>query len=264
MTFSRSIADPRLAAFVASLAHDTWGMVANSRGELHLATEHHSRALALRRDVDFTLGACISLENLGEIARSKGDDHVALGHYREALAIAVEHWNPPIVADTITIAAKIALALGQPERAARLLGAVDALRRAVGIAVSMQSDRVAFEEMVAAARETLGDAAYDSAWNEGSGYTLDVAIAEVDRIVSPSEILGPDDRQSVAEARYGLTQREVDVLRGIVERLTDREIADRLFISPRTVGWHVTGILAKLNVDSRRAAAAKAIAESLT
>jgi len=64
--------------------------------------------------------------------------------------------------------------------------------------------------------------------------------------------------------RYGLSPREVDVLRGIVERLTDREIAERLFVSPRTVGWHVTGILTKLDVSSRRAAEVKAIAETLT
>jgi non-specific serine/threonine protein kinase len=45
-------------------------------------------------------------------------------------------------------------------------------------------------------------------------------------------------------------------LRLITDGLTDQQIADRLFISRRTASKHVESILAKLNVDSRRAAAA--------
>jgi DNA-binding NarL/FixJ family response regulator len=44
-------------------------------------------------------------------------------------------------------------------------------------------------------------------------------------------------------------------LRLVAEGLTDKEIADRLFISRRTVSKHVESILAKLGVESRRAAA---------
>ena len=79
-----------------------------------------------------------------------------------------------------------------------------------------------------------------------------------------NELAAAEPQRAQVIGGYGLTPRELDVLRGIVERLTDREIADRLFISPRTVGWHVTGILTKLDVDSRRTAATKAIAETLT
>jgi DNA-binding CsgD family transcriptional regulator len=43
----------------------------------------------------------------------------------------------------------------------------------------------------------------------------------------------------------------------IAQRYTDKEIADALFISPRTVARHVTGIFTKLDVHSRREAAAK-------
>jgi DNA-binding CsgD family transcriptional regulator len=56
----------------------------------------------------------------------------------------------------------------------------------------------------------------------------------------------------------GLTQREVDVLRLLATHLRDKEIADQLFLSPRTVESHVAHILAKLGVDNRRAAAAAA------
>jgi len=44
----------------------------------------------------------------------------------------------------------------------------------------------------------------------------------------------------------------------MAERLTDREIAERLFVSRRTVSKHVQTILAKLDVPTRRAAAAVA------
>jgi DNA-binding NarL/FixJ family response regulator len=52
-----------------------------------------------------------------------------------------------------------------------------------------------------------------------------------------------------------LTAREHEVLRLLCRRLTDREIAERLFISTRTVESHVGNILGKLSVANRRDAA---------
>jgi DNA-binding NarL/FixJ family response regulator len=51
-----------------------------------------------------------------------------------------------------------------------------------------------------------------------------------------------------------LSRRELDVLRLIAQPHTNQEIADRLFISKRTVDRHVLSILSKLAVDNRRAA----------
>jgi DNA-binding NarL/FixJ family response regulator len=64
-------------------------------------------------------------------------------------------------------------------------------------------------------------------------------------------------------ASLGLTRREQEVLILLAQGLADKEIAEALFISPRTVGGHVTNLLAKLGVDSRTAAAAMAIREEL-
>ncbi len=67
----------------------------------------------------------------------------------------------------------------------------------------------------------------------------------------------PRRRASVTD-ELGLTRRERDVLALIAEGRTDRQIAESLFISPRTVAMHVSSILAKLGVTNRGGAAAVA------
>lgn len=69
--------------------------------------------------------------------------------------------------------------------------------------------------------------------------------------------------RSHGESPYGLTAREIEVLAFVVQGHTDRQIAERLFISHRTVMRHVTHILRKLDVESRTAAAARAVGEDL-
>jgi DNA-binding NarL/FixJ family response regulator len=59
----------------------------------------------------------------------------------------------------------------------------------------------------------------------------------------------------VAHLPAGLTQRELDVLRLLAQRHTDKEIAESLFLGHRTIQTHVTHILNKLGVSNRREAA---------
>lgn len=62
-------------------------------------------------------------------------------------------------------------------------------------------------------------------------------------------------RESTRANPVGLTNRQLHVLELMADGLTNSEIADRLFISPKTVEHHISTILAKLNVKSRREAA---------
>ena len=48
-----------------------------------------------------------------------------------------------------------------------------------------------------------------------------------------------------------LTQRELEIARRIVDRETNRQIAEELFLSQKTVGTHIRNIFAKLGADSR-------------
>jgi DNA-binding CsgD family transcriptional regulator len=65
-------------------------------------------------------------------------------------------------------------------------------------------------------------------------------------------------RQAEAPAPYGLTERELAVLRLLVAGRTNAQIGAELYISPRTAGVHVTNILRKLGVSNRVQAAALA------
>jgi DNA-binding NarL/FixJ family response regulator len=62
---------------------------------------------------------------------------------------------------------------------------------------------------------------------------------------------------------YGLTRREGDVLRLMVDGMTRREIAEKLFVSPSTIMTHICNIYAKLHVHTRGSVVAKALKERL-
>jgi two-component system, sensor histidine kinase ChiS len=69
----------------------------------------------------------------------------------------------------------------------------------------------------------------------------------------------------VAEGRkvHELTQRELDVLSFLVDGLNQSEIAEKLVLSPRTVGKHIEHILRKLDVHSRAQAVSVALRDDM-
>jgi DNA-binding CsgD family transcriptional regulator len=62
-------------------------------------------------------------------------------------------------------------------------------------------------------------------------------------------------RKTTRANPFGLTRRQGEILAFLTENLTNAEIAERLHISPKTVDHHVSAVLAKLNVPTRREAA---------
>ena len=225
------------------------------------ALPSNRRVAARRRAVEAVPTVPAALLLLGRALRAEGDDAGAAGCFQEALDLAWEQGDQGVLADCVSRLADVAIASGSHDRAARLLGAVDALREEAGAPDSGRAGAV--DEAAFAARAVLGHEAYAAARAAGRAMPLPEVVAEAAAVAAGSAA-GAGRVQSVAGGMGArLTRRERDVLRLIVAGKTDCEIADALSISRRTVTTHVTRILAKLGVASRAAAGARGIRAGL-
>lgn len=91
------------------------------------------------------------------------------------------------------------------------------------------------------------------------------AAERLRQVLSASGVRGlrRGPRQSTKENPAGLTNRQMEVLALIAGGLSNNEIAERLFISPKTVDHHVSAILSKLDARTRAEAVSLALQSSL-
>ncbi len=233
------------------------GNVAFARGELARAAERLEEALTLLRRIGNAYGTGVALTFLGRVTREQGDYARAAALYAEGLAPQWELGDKIHLARCLGPLGTVAALTRQHERAARLWGAAEALREAIGVPPVKRRPR--FESTVATTRAALGADAFAAAWAAGRALSLADAVAEAVRVSSSVDA----SRRPAADDRYGLTLRELDVLRLLPRGLTNREIATALFITERTAATHVQHIYAKLGVNSRAEAAALAVEHGL-
>ena len=92
----------------------------------------------------------------------------------------------------------------------------------------------------------------------------DLAAGDIATAESICRQLGVEPpRISALPSPAGLTRREIDVLTAIARGATNRQVAEELFISDKTVGRHLANIYAKLGVSSRTAAVSWAYANKV-
>jgi DNA-binding CsgD family transcriptional regulator len=254
------VAGPQYVSTIYALL----GRVALAQGAIDTAAAYLEEGQQGLRALGFSWRLGDTLRSFGDLARERGDYPEALARYRESVALAGEHGDTLFLAEGIAGVASVMAAMGKLEQAARLYGAADAIRLQIGVAIDAW-ERPAYERRVAYVRAALAPAVFERASNAGAASTLDAVIAETlalaandEAAISPTNADGSNSPLATL-----LTNRERDVLRLLIEGRTDREIADALSISPRTVGGHVTNLLAKLDAQSRTAAVSIAVRQGL-
>lgn len=158
-------------------ALDTLGMAASRRGSHAEAWQMLEEGLQLMRELGDRGGVALLLTDLGAAARACGDRATAQSRFAEALALAAEVGDQRRVAFCLE---GLALAAGpqRRQRAARLFGAAEALRRAIGSPLP-PSEQAEYAQGVAELRNQYASAAAcAAAWSAGAAASLPDVIAE--------------------------------------------------------------------------------------
>jgi predicted ATPase/DNA-binding CsgD family transcriptional regulator len=212
-------------------------------------------SLNICREIGDKRGMARGLIGLGEVALGQGDPATARAAYEESIAMFRELGDRWFLAVSLDGLAGVVAAEGQFVRAARLLGTAEALLEVIGAPLPLHC-RPAHERTLAALRARLDEETFAVAWAEGRSMTPEQTVAALEQ---------PGVEPAVPSSPYpaGLTAREVEVLRLVAEGLTDAQVAEKLFISLRTVNAHLRSIYTKLGVGSRSAATRYAIEHRL-
>ncbi|HEX6605488.1 MAG TPA: tetratricopeptide repeat protein [Chloroflexia bacterium] len=159
----------------------------NSLGTMHTllgdaprATAQFEESLTLFRGLDSKHGIAYNLHSLGDLARKQGDLARARALYGEAVTLfrEVDYRRP--LATSLAALGGVLLAQDQPEPAARVLGAVDALLTALDTHLDA-AEQTDYDRHVAAAQAHLAPAIWTAAWTAGSTLPLDQVLAGIVR-----------------------------------------------------------------------------------
>lgn len=200
------------------------------------------------------------MDHVGNCSRALGNLERAWSCHRESLAWQRKVGDPRGMAVWLKAMAGFLAGRDAFEPAARVLASMDGIRRRGGFPIH-NHERAQLEPTLRRVSDRPMTERFAESWARGSLLSLseivNFALGEADRAVAASgrdalpDQAHPDARVD-AFAGSGLTPRQRDVARLLALRLSDKEIAGRLAISPRTVSTHVAAILATLDVHSRR------------
>jgi predicted ATPase/class 3 adenylate cyclase/DNA-binding XRE family transcriptional regulator len=142
-------------------------LIQGDDGRVRALLEEHVAWCRDKQSVD----PAFVLHLVGALTNAQGDATRATALLRKALALQ-QQFNPHLIGESLDGYAWLAVGQGQPAGAARLLGATESM-----LAGGVPSWRFAHQQLVAAVRAQLDEAAFAAAWAEGQAMTLEQAIA---------------------------------------------------------------------------------------
>ena len=231
------------------------GLLAITQGDPASALEILSPCVASARSLDDPPRVARYLESLANAQLDLGQVDEAAQSWNESLSVfrVVNDWFGIIW--SLTGLSLVAAARGQDDRVLRLGGAADRLTREYSLTTwSFRAQQL--EESRKQAHDRLGKAGRgEAAWNEGEAMTTGEALEYA---------LGGGRRPEEGLTERGLlSRREREVVTMVAAGMTNKEIAQRLFIAERTAEGHVERIRNKLGVRSRTEVATWAVAHGL-
>ena len=250
--------------FWAALSVNALGMITLGRGDQAGARALLDEGLALALQAGDRFSRYIALYNQSALARAAGDYSRAGALFREVLTFSREVGDYANIAYCLDGLAAVALERDQGSRAAMLLGAAERLRETVGIGVyTYRPDRTLHEQVVNGVRARLDAETISASWAEGRAMPIEQVLTEA-MAEEAEEAEEVEEHPPLAPAPpRGLSEREAEVLRLVATGMTNAQIAERIFLSRRTVDAHVQRIYAKLDVNSRAAATRFAVDHGL-
>jgi DNA-binding CsgD family transcriptional regulator/tetratricopeptide (TPR) repeat protein len=227
---------------------DNLARIETKRGNVGRAQPLFSEAATLLQTIGDKRGLGGLQYYQGVLAQEQGELELASRCFAESLTLGRDTGDKPAIAGTLLMMWKLLRQKGDTERAARLLGATTAVlswgERTEWFPAGPLGE---LEREVAAVSAGPDASRAVAALAEGKAMAIDQAIAYGIGSVALTEPKPP----STGGQSTLLTPREREVALLLARGLTDRQIADHLVITERTVAAHVEHILGKLSFTSR-------------
>lgn len=221
-------------------------MVAFGQGDLDLARS--LLANVLDRPGEPPRIAAWALQLRALIAILDGDLDRALMATRESLRQFGSALYMAGITGGFSTFAVIASYANQPEISANYFSLADRINIARGDVVT-GPERRRYDAAESRAREAIGEQAWAEAWEASRTWSVEEAIERA-LTLDMRQVSRPAPAP-VAERPSGLSVREVEVLKLLATGMSNDEIAEQLFLSPRTVHAHLANIYRKLDVSNR-------------